>query len=301
MKKWRRQFWGGVASLVDLKADPLLAGRVIASADIEFTRRIAAGRQTVQAQTALFHAQFGRAPSHWKYDGTRVTDADVAISEATFTALRAPFPTDDYFSEELAVGSSPLPCRSEWTWVLDPIDGTNNFALGVPLTAISLGLLRNGEPVYGYVYDLGRRTLFHGGPGQGMWADDTALTVQFESTGRHERIVALHAPLDPQHLPLVNAVLMRFKLRAFGSGALHLTYAALGMIDACMDFTVRVWDIAAAAAFCRVTGAPMHFLNGSPFPLREFDLKKRPLHYAAGSPAAMAELVPLVEKVRAAR
>jgi len=274
---------------------------VSASPDLELSRRICLGRQAVLAQTALFHAQFGRALSHWKHDGTRVTDADLAISETLVATLRAAFATDDFFSEELAVGSSPIPCRSEWAWVLDPIDGTNNYALGMPLTAISLGLLRHGEPVYGLVYDYGRRALLHGGPGQGMWQDAAPLKTAFGQTGRGERFVALHAPLDPCHLPLVNAVLGRYKLRAFGSGALHLSYAALGMIDACLDFTVKVWDIAAAAAFCRETGAPMHFFNGSPFPMRQFDLKMRPLNYTAGSPEAVAEIVALVEQVRGAK
>jgi len=294
-------FWVGMASLVDLKANPLLAERVTASADLELSRRIGLGRQAVIAQTELFIAQFGRAASHWKHDGTRVTDADLAISATLTATLRSAFGADDFFSEELAVGAAPIPCRSEWTWVLDPIDGTNNYALGIPLTAISLGLLRHGEPVYGFVYDFGRRSLFHGGPGQGLWLDSAPVQTAFGPTGRHERIVALHAPLDDRHQPLINAVLGRYKLRAFGSGALHLTYAALGIIDACMDFTVKVWDIAAAAAFCRETGAQMHFFNGSPFPLRQFDLKMPPIHYAAGSPEAVAEIVALVEKTRAAQ
>jgi len=97
-------FWAGVASLVDLKANPLLAERVTASADLELSRRIDLGRQAVLAQTPLFIAQFGRASSHWKHDGTRVTDADLAISETLTATLRSAFATDDSFSEELAVG-----------------------------------------------------------------------------------------------------------------------------------------------------------------------------------------------------
>lgn len=270
-----------------------------ASNSSDLTHRIAAGRQAVLAQAAFFHAQFGRAASHWKHDGSRVTDADLAISQAVFDELRAAFPADDFFSEELAVGESPLPRRGEWSWVLDPIDGTNNFALGVPVTAISLGLLRAGEPVYGFLYDLGRRSLFHGGPGQGVWDGDTRLQPQFGRSGRHERIVATHSPIDPRYVPLAAAVLTRFKLRGFGSGALHLTYASLGMIDVCMDFTVKVWDIAAAAAIARETGAPMHFFGASPFPLQQFDLKMKALQYCAGSPEAVAEIVELVKTERA--
>ncbi len=252
----------------------------------------------MQAQTAYLHAQFGKAASHWKHDGSRVTDADLAISAAIFGELGQRFPGDDLFSEELSVGDAPLPRKGEWSWVLDPIDGTNNFALGVPVTAISLGLLHHGEPVYGFLYDLGQRVLIHGGPGQGVWAGDERLQPLFGRSGRHERIIATHSPVDARYLPLITVILTRYKLRGFGSGALHLTYASLGMIDACMDFTVKVWDIAAAAAIARETGAPMHFFETSPFPLQQFDLKMKPVPYCAGSPEVMAEIVALVERTR---
>ncbi len=272
--------------------------RVVAETNnTELSSRIQAGRQAVQAQVGFLHDQFGRAASHWKHDGSRVTDADLAISGAIFEELGRRFPGDDLFSEELSVGSSPLPRKGEWSWVLDPIDGTNNYALGVPVTAISLGLLRDGEPVYGFLYDLGRRSFFHGGPGQGVWDGDVRLQPQFGRSGRHERIIATHSPVDERYLPLISTILTKYKLRGFGSGALHLTYASLGMIDVCMDFTVKVWDIAAAAAIARETGAPMHFLATSPFPLQQFDLKMKPVPYCAGSPEAMAEIVPLVERL----
>ena len=249
------------------------------------------------AQVPRYRDQFGRAASHWKYDGTRVTDADLAISEALFAELHRAFSADDLFSEELTLGQSPLPRRGEWSWVLDPIDGTNNYALGVPVTAISLGLLRHGEPVYGWLYDYGRGALLHGGPGRGVWQDDTRLAPVFGASGDRERIEALHSPVAPAYLPVVNAVIARYKLRGFGSGALHLAYVALGMIDACLDFTVKVWDIAAAAALCRETGVIVHYMDTPAFPLEQFDLKMKPLRYVAGSPAVLAEIRELVGSV----
>jgi myo-inositol-1(or 4)-monophosphatase len=258
--------------------------------DHAVSSRLAAGRAAVCGQIDRFHAGFGRASSHWKADGTRVTEDDLAISEAIFTALRREFPGDDFFSEELAQPGGATARTADWSWVLDPIDGTNNFALGLPVTAISLGLLRRGRPAAGWVYDLGRRSLFHGGPGLGVWDGERRLAPDFQRTGR-ERIVALHAPIDPVHLPAINAVLTHFKLRAYGSGALHLTYAALGLIDACLDFTVKVWDVAAAAALSAETGAQTHYFNGDPFPLERFDLRMRPLRYLAGAPGACREIL----------
>ena len=130
--------------------------------------RIEAARRAVLPQTELLHREFGRAESSWKSDGSRVTAVDVAISENIFSELRPQFPADQFFSEELAETDAPIPVTAEYSWVLDPIDGTNNFALGLPHCAISLGLCVRGEPVYGVVYDLSRRIMMHGGPGFGV-------------------------------------------------------------------------------------------------------------------------------------
>ena len=106
--------------------------------------RIEAGKAAVLAQTALLHREFGKAESRWKSDGTRVTAIDIAISENIFRTLRAQFPGDQMFSEELPEGDGPVAVKSQYGWILDPIDGTNNFALGIPHCAISLGLIERG-------------------------------------------------------------------------------------------------------------------------------------------------------------
>lgn len=254
-------------------------------------RRMRAGLIAIISNTGHLHHQFGRAESRWKHDGTRVTAADLAISKGIFAELSAGFPEDQFFSEETEPGGGPVPLRSRFTWLLDPIDGTNNFALGVPCCAISLALLEGGTPVCGFIYDLALRTIFHGGPLMGVMADGTTITRRPFGTG-DIKIVAMHSPIDPKHLPIVERVLVDYKLRGFGSGTLHLAYVALGRIDACMDFTVKIWDIAAAWAFCQATGVEVHFFNGPVFPLREFDLHMQPVPYLAGGPEACAELLP---------
>eukprot|EP01035_Chromulina_nebulosa_P060138 gene60138-82282_t len=95
----------------------------------ELLARIAAAKEAVLSQTDLLHREFGRAKSEWKSDGSRVTAVDVAISENIFSALGAQFAGDQFFSEELADTDQPIPVTARFSWVLDPIDGTNNFAL----------------------------------------------------------------------------------------------------------------------------------------------------------------------------
>ena len=254
----------------------------------DLTSRIAAAKRAVLAQTGLMHREFGRAESKWKSDGTRVTAVDIAISENIVRELRAQFPDDQFLSEELAE-TATFPVTAPFCWVLDPIDGTNNFALGLPHCAISLGLCVQGEPVYGVVYDLSRRTLMHGGPGFGMFDGERATRI-ITTAPHKESIIGLHSPNDKTLLPMASGVLSQFKFRGLGSATLHLAYVAAGMLDGCADFNVKIWDLAAAIPLCRAAGGEVHFLNGEQLPIRQFDLKMKGILYVAGSPAMCARL-----------
>ena len=251
--------------------------------------RIAAAKAAVLAQTELLHREFGRAESKWKHDGTRVTAVDVAISENIFRELGAQFPADQYLSEELAETDSPVAVTERFVWVLDPIDGTNTFALGIAHCAISLALCEHGEPVYGVVYDLSRRTLIHGGPGLGVFEGERAACVSTAPFSR-ETLVGFHSPFDKAWLPLATGVISQFKIRGLGSATLHLAYVAIGLLDGCVDFNVKIWDLAAAIALVRAAGGEVHFLNGEQLPIRTFDLKMKPIVYVAGNPAMCARL-----------
>jgi len=258
----------------------------------ELTRRIDAAKTAVLAETALLHAQFGKAESRWKGDGTRVTAIDIAISENIFRALHAKFPDDQMFSEELPEGDGPVPVTSRFGWVLDPIDGTNNFALGIPYCAISLALIVHGEPVYGVVYDLGRRVLMHGGPGFGMFDGDHAAAVSTEEPGL-ESLIGFHSPSDKAMVPSAEAVLSHFKIRGLGSATLHLAYVAAGLFGGAVDFNVKIWDLAAAIPMCRAAGGEVIFMNGEQLPMKVFDLKMKRIMYVAGSPVMARRLAGL--------
>ncbi len=259
----------------------------------ELKGRIEAAKAAVMAQTELLHREFGRAESRWKADGTRVTAIDIAISEGIFASLRARFPGDQFFSEELPEGGGPIPVTSRFGWVLDPIDGTNNFALGIPYCAISLAIIERGEPVYGVVYDLGRRVLMHGGPGFGMFDGAEARVVSAENPNP-ESLVGFHSPSDKKMVPAADAVLMHFKIRGLGSATLHLAYVAAGLFGGAVDFNVKIWDLAAAIPMCRAAGGQVVFMNGEQLPMKTFDLKMGRIMYVAGSPDMVRRLAALV-------
>ena len=259
----------------------------------ELTRRIDAAKAAVLSQTGLLHREFGRAESLWKSDGTRVTAVDIAISENIFKELRGSFPDDQMFSEELPESEGPIPVTSTFGWVLDPIDGTNNFALGIPYCAIALALIAHGEPVYGVVYDLSRRVLMHGGPGFGMFDGDREANVSSENP-RPETLIGFHSPTDKSMVPAADAVLSHFKIRGLGSATLHLAYVAAGLFGGAVDFNVKIWDLAAAIPLCRAAGGEVIFLNGEQLPMKVFDLKMARIRYVAGSPKMAEKLAELL-------
>ena len=255
----------------------------------EHTSRIAAAQRAVLAQTELLHREFGRAKSEWKSDGTRVTAVDIAISEGIMGALQAQFPDDDAFSEELTHADRPIPLTKRFAWILDPIDGTNNYALGIANCAISLGLFEHGLPVCGVVYDLARRRLIHGGPGHGLFDGERKACIKADEPNP-QSVVGFHSPYDKRFAPHAQALVENFKIRGLGSSTLHLTYVAIGILDGTVDHNVKIWDIAAAVPLCLAGGGQVDFLNGAQFPLREFDLKMHRIFYVAGSAAMCASL-----------
>ena len=244
-------------------------------------QRIALAKKVVLGQRDRLEADLGQVASDWKADGSRITATDIAISEAILGEISQNFPDDQGLSEELG-DPEPVDVTSRFSWVLDPIDGTNNFATGLAACAIALALLEDGEPIYGVIYDAARRQLMHGGPGRGMWDGDCAVHVQEMPLSR-SAMVGFHSPRAAGRYPgHGEAIVSRCKVRAMGSSALHLAYVAAGLLDGVVDHNVKLWDIAAAIPMVRASGGEVRFLADSPLPLRRFDLEMPSILYVGG-------------------
>ncbi|MBI2812753.1 MAG: inositol monophosphatase family protein [Opitutae bacterium] len=255
----------------------------------EIDSRIVVAKQAVLAETALLHAEFGRAKTEIKADGTKVTPVDIAISQHLQGTITSAFPTDQFFSEELTPGTAAIPVTARFCWVCDPIDGTNNYINGISYCAVSLGLLENGVPVYGVIYDLARRVLIHGGPGRGVWDGDKRASARNVAPHNHS-LIGFHSPVEKTFAVEGKKLIENFKIRGLGSSTLHLAYAAIGLLDGVVDHNNKVWDIAAAAALLAEAGIEIRYLENPPFPLTEFTLKAKRIQYAAGNPAMVAKL-----------
>jgi myo-inositol-1(or 4)-monophosphatase len=260
-----------------------------AQLDHQIRHRINAGRVALRDQIPFFKRQFGEVSSEWKEDDTRVTFADFAISEKLFAELRRDFARDDFCSEESNPQDEIQQLEARFGWVVDPIDGTNNYALGCPLCAISLALLCDGVPIYGYIYDHSTQALFEGGREFGLLRNGKRVDRDAKAADA-QTMIGLHFPLPETQLKPLLPIISQYRVRSLGSGALMATYVATGYLSGAIDYNVKVWDIAAAYALCQAVGVGWQFVGDCPFPLRKFHARMECSPYVAGSEAFIEQL-----------
>lgn len=248
--------------------------------EIGLDRRIARGTELVRGQVDYFRRSFASVASERKKDASLVTEADHSISKWILEGIAEDFERDDLCSEESESGEQLL--ESQFCWVIDPVDGTNNFAIGLPNCAISLALLRNGCPVYGWVYDFAGDRLIHGGAGRGLFEGDAPLQPR-QVEENDSTPVGLQFPVPPGVVDKFIPLLETERVRSIGSGTMEGVYAALGCLQGVVDFRVKVWDIAAFIAFFDELGVEYRFLEESPFPLRTFSPDMKATPYLAGA------------------
>ncbi|MBO9395292.1 hypothetical protein J7400_01275 [Shimia sp. R9_2] len=139
-------------------------------------------------------------------------------------------------------------------WLVDPLDGTVNFVAGLPAFSVSVALLRDGQPVLSAVYDVPNNTMYSAIKGTGSWCD--GALIRPKKHGARLAIVSsgLLANLTNEAPETLSSLLNSFKLRNFGSQALHLCYVAMGSVRLVASREAKGWDDIAGALIAQEAG-----------------------------------------------
>ena len=230
----------------------------------------------------------------WKGPGDRVTDVDLAVESLLVARIRATFPEDGIVSEERFRID---PGAREFVWVIDPLDGTNNYALGIPCYTVAIGILRAGQPHAGVVHDPNTGFTCWALRGHGAFAGARRLALEGRPLDAASNI-ALRVPLDPALTPVVRPWLSRHKFRGFGSVALHLAYAAVGGLDLVLDHKATLWDLAGGAAILLEAGGCLTDPRDRPlFPPAAAAFRGAAMPFVGGNRRAHAEAVAACRRV----
>lgn len=184
-----------------------------------------------------------------------VTEFDARAEELIIASLRRRFPDHAILAEE----SGHVPGESEYQWVIDPLDGTTNFAHGIPVFAVSIALVRSNVPVLGVAYDPLRREMFSAEAGHGATLNQQPIHVstQSELAGA---VLSTGFPYDVRTNLCNNfAEFARFtslarSIRHLGSAALDCAWTAASRLDGYWEYGVKPWDIAAGMLIVREAG-----------------------------------------------
>jgi Archaeal fructose-1,6-bisphosphatase and related enzymes of inositol monophosphatase family len=192
-----------------------------------------------------------------------VTEADRKSEAAILKCLKEAFPDHAVVAEESAPEARPC----GWTWYVDPLDGTTNFAHGYPRFAISLAVARQGETVFGLVYDPLSRDCFSARRGGGARLNREKIRVS--GTKRlADALLATGFPYDRRsYIDYYLAFLRQFLLsaqgvRRAGAAALDLCDVACGRLDGFWEWKLHVWDTAAGILIVREAGGRASDFDG---------------------------------------
>ena len=200
-----------------------------------------------------------------------VTEADRASEKLVVERLRTHFPTHAVVAEE----GGGYKSSSEYTWYVDPLDGTTNFAHGFPAFNVTLGLERAGEMIAGVVYDPVHREMFSAERGAGAYLNNRRLRVSaarrladsLGSTGfparnrRHDINIHFYYQL----------AMASHGVRRTGSAALDLAFVAAARLDFFWEFGLKPWDVAAGVLLVEEAGGRVSDMKGGRHSITESD------------------------------
>lgn len=195
-----------------------------------------------------------------------VTEADLAAEKIILEIVGHNFPKDNILSEEAGKRDE----ASNRTWLIDPLDGTTNFAHRFPFFAVSIALEIEKEIVMGVVYNPYMNEFFEAAKGKGAYLNGETLRVSATTT-LQESLLATGFPYDVHErsegvLKLLEKMIVRAQgIRRLGSAALDLCYVAAGRLDGFWEEDLKPWDTGAGDIIVREAGGRLSTFGGKPY------------------------------------
>ena len=207
----------------------------------------------------ILNKNFGKL--HYIKDKSRdidiCTNADIDSEEYIIKEIKQNFPNHSIISEEMGERNTD----SEYLWVIDPLDGTTNFAHNLPIFSVSIGLVKKGEgTICGVVYNPAADKLFYAIKNQGAFLNNKPISVTSSSTLSNSLLVTGFPYLHDKYYDLSFSIFKDFYdrtqgVRRLGAASLDLCFVAMGRFDGFYEFNLKPWDICAGALIAQEAGA----------------------------------------------
>ena len=233
----------------------------------EMTTAIAAANAGA-AIVSKYFADLGSACIENKQDNDTyqgiVTQADVEAERAVVAEIRKAFPEHEFLGEEEHNASG----NAEHVWIIDPLDGTNNFAHGIPHFAVSVAYYNNGEAQCGVVLDPCRNDTFSAERNKGAFWNGKRVSVNSHASFPETMIaVGFYYDRGPMMQATLTAIEELFQqnihgVRRFGTAALDLVQVGLGRFGGYFEYKLSPWDFAAASLFVTEAGGKITTCTG---------------------------------------
>jgi len=210
----------------------------------------------------MYFSQLDRLEYSSKGRNDFVSQADIETERAVLDVLTRAYPEHGIVAEESGNREG-----SEYTWVIDPLDGTTNFLHGFPMFAVSVGVMRGQVLEHGVVYDPLHDEMFTASRGEGAQLNGKRIRV---STTRQLAPALLGTGFPFRDLEIIEPWMRSFQnllpktagIRRAGAAALDLAYVAAGRLDGFWELGLKPWDMAAGALLIREAGGLMSDVSG---------------------------------------
>ena len=207
-----------------------------------------------------------------KSKGNLVTDADILSEKFILEFLHKEYPDFSVLSEESNSSATISGCA----WIVDPLDGTNNYTFGIPFFCVNIALVRDEDILLGITYDPVRKELFHAWKGRGAYLNNSPLRVSEESSLQSSLVgfdLGYSHERGEEMLNIVNRLWGGVHcIRAMGSSSLGLAYVACGRVSLYFHRYLFPWDIASGLLLVREAGGEVTDWQGRPASFRDTGL-----------------------------